>query len=113
MTMVEMALPRIGRLHDKRKTRLSLATTQPMRDGERRTRCIYKLPPKEESLKREDSTILDIEAFIKEAYDSLKVQVVTKENLIMEPKMIKLEIKEEETCQQRCSNDTSNTKAQL
>ena len=107
MTMVEMALPRIGRLHDKRKTRLSLATTQPMRDGERRTRCIYKLPPKEESL------VLDIEAFIKEAYDSLKVQVVTKENLIMEPKMIKLEIKEEETCQQRCSNDTSNTKAQL
>ena len=82
-----------------------------MRDGERRTGCNYKLPPKEESLKREGSMVLDMEAFIKDAYESLKVQVKAKENLIMEPKPIKIVIKEEETSQQRCSNDTANTKA--
>ena len=82
-----------------------------MRDGERRTGCNYRPPPKEESLKREDSMIIDIEAFVKEAYESLKVQFEAKENLITEPNPIKMEIKEEETSQQRCSNDTANTKA--
>ena len=104
---------RVCQLHDKRKTRFSSTTTQPMRDGERRTGSNYKLPPKEESLKREGSMVLDIEAFINEAYENLKVQVEAKENLIMEPKPIKMVIKEEETSQQRWSNDTANTKAQV
>ena len=108
-----MKVERVCLLHNKRKTRFSSAITQPMRDDERRMRCNYKLPPKEESLKREDSTILDIEAFIKEAYESLKVQVEAKENLIMESKSIKMVIKKEENSQQRWSNDMANMKAQV
>ena len=63
---------RICRLHDERKTRFSSTTTQPMRNVQRRTGCGNRPPPKEESLKGEDS-ILNIEALIREALQKLKV----------------------------------------
>ena len=56
-------------------------------------------------MKREGSRILDIEAFVKKEYESLKVQVEAKEKLIMEPKPRQMVIKEEETVEYQCIMD--------
>ena len=61
-------------------------TLRPMRDDPKGTRCSNAPPPKEKSLKREGSTILDIEALIWEAYENLKVKVNVEKKLKMESK---------------------------
>ena len=71
-----------------------------MRDDLREMRCDNTPPPKEESLKWGDRSALDIEAFVKEVYESLKVQVEAKEKLIMKLKPRQMVIKEEETSRQ-------------
>ena len=103
---------RICRLHDERKTRFSSTTTQPMRNVQRRTGCSNTPPPKEESLKREDS-ILNIEALIREAIEKLKVQDNAEEKLKKEQKLKQMVSEEENVSQQMRINDTVDTKAQV
>ena len=64
---------RVCRQHDKRKMGLLSTTSRPMRDDKKELRCGNAPPLKEESLKMESSTVLDIEALIREAYENLKV----------------------------------------
>ena len=73
--------------HDKRKMRLLSTTSRPMMDDKKRMRCGNAPPPKEESLKMEVLTVLDIKALIKETYEYLKVRVDAEEKLEMESKL--------------------------
>ena len=50
---------------------------------------------------------------VKEAHESLKVQVEAKEKLIMKLKPRQMVIKKEETSRQMQTNDAANTKAQI
>ena len=104
---------RVCRRHDKRKMGLLSTTSRPMRNDQRGRTCGNTPPLKEESSKWGDTSVLDIEAFIKEAYESLKVQVEAKEKLIMKLKPRQMVIKEEETSRQMQTNDAANTKAQI
>ena len=104
---------RVCRRHDKRKMRILSTNSQPMKDDKKEFRCGNALPPKEESLKMEGSTVLDIKALIREAYENLKVQVDAEEKLEMESKLRQIVIKEEETSQQMHTNDAANAKAQV
>ena len=66
---------RACRLHNEGRARISSATTRPTSDGQRRVKCDGALPPKGENSKRKGSTVVDMEALIREAYESLKSQV--------------------------------------
>ena len=104
---------RVCQQHDKRKMGLSSTTKRPTRDVQRRTGCGNTPPPKEESSKREASTKLNIEAFMKEAFENLKVQVEVEEKLQKEQKRKKMVIEEEETSRRMRVNEVAETKAQV
>ena len=82
-------------------------------DDKKGMRCGNVPPPKEENLKIEGSTVLDIKALIREAYENLKVQVNVEEKLEMESKLRQMVIEEEETSQQMHTDDAANMKAQV
>ena len=64
---------RVCRRHDKRKMGLLSTTSRPIRDDKKGLRCANVPPTKEEGLKIEGLTVLDIKALIREAYEYLKV----------------------------------------
>ena len=68
-----------------RKMEILSAMSRPMRDDQR-TRCGNTPPSKEESSKSEGSTVLDIEALMREAVEKLKAQVEAGEKFKMETK---------------------------
>ena len=87
---------RVCQRHDGRKTITELTI-----DGQRTTRQVYPQPPNEESSIRKSTTVLNMKAFIREAYESLKVQVETK---VEEEKV---------TSRQMQTNDAIDTKAKV
>ena len=100
---------RVCQRHDKRKMGLLSTTSRPMTDDKKELRCANAPPPKEESLKMEGLTVLDIEDLIREAYENLKVQVDVEEKLEMESKPRRKVMEEEETFSQIHTNDAANT----
>ena len=75
---------RVCRQHDKRKMGILSTTSRFARDNQRRMRCGNMPPPKEDTLKKEDLKTLNIEAFIREAFENLKVQDKAEKKLKME-----------------------------
>ena len=87
--------------------------SRPMREDRRKMRCSNIPPQKEENSKREGSTILDIEVFMKEAFENLKAQVEAEEKLQKGQKLRRTMVKEEEASRQMKINEVMDSKAQV
>ena len=79
-------MERVCRLQDKGRVRISSVTTQPTRDGQRKVKCDDELPTKEEVSKHKGLVVLDMEALIREVYESLKEKAEAEEKVTIEPK---------------------------
>ena len=81
---------RVCRQHDKESVGILSATTWPRRDDRKGTICDDVLPPKEESLRRKGWMVHNMEALVREAYESLKLQVEAEGKIPTEPKPRKM-----------------------
>ena len=104
---------RVCRRHDKRKMGFLSTKSWSTRDDRSRIRCGNTPPPKEESLKMEPSTELNIEVLMREALENLKAQVEAEKKIKMESKPRRMVIEEEQTSLQMHVNEVANTKAQV
>ena len=91
---------RVCQRHHRRKTRILSAIAELATDGQRTMRQVNPQPPNEESSMWK-SAVLNMKAFIREAYESLKVQVEAK---VEEEKV---------TSQQMQSNDAIDIKTKV
>ena len=66
-------MERVCRRHDEREARILSTMVEPTIDGRMRTRQVDPLPPKDMSLAQKGTTVLNMEAFVREAYESLRV----------------------------------------
>ena len=104
---------RVCRQHDKEGARISLATTWPRRDDRRGTKCDDMLLSKEEGLRRKGLMVHDMEALVREAYESLKLQVEAEGKIPTEPKP-RVKVDEEKVASRKFRvNDVADMKAEV
>ena len=88
-------------------------TTWPRRDDRKGTICDDVLPPKEESLRRKGWMVHNMEALVREAYESLKLQVEAEGKIPTESKPRQMVDEEKVMSWQFWVNDVADTKDEV
>ena len=104
---------RVCRQHDKEGVGILSATTWPRRDDRKGTICDDVLPPKEESLRRKGWMVHNMEALVREAYESLKLQVEAEGKIPTESKPRQMVDEEKVMSWQFWVNDVADTKDEV
>ena len=104
---------RVCRLHDEGRAGILLAATQPTRDGQSRGKCNNALLRKGEISKRKGLTEADMEALIRDAYKSLKLQVEAEGKLPTELKPRQMVDEDKVASRRLRANDVADTKAKV